>query len=337
MCIRDRSARDGKTFYFCSRSCATKFAAAPEKYLGAPVASAHRNDFVVPSAEVTSSNTVPPTQVSGLKQRTAAEYICPMDPEVNQDHPGACPKCGIALEPSIPIQPESHVEYTCPMHPQIVRSAPGFCPICGMALELRDAVVNQEEDPELISMTRRFWTSVALTIPILALAMSDLIPGQPLQNILSPRAIAWIEFLLATPVVLWAGWPFFERGWASIVNRSLNMFTLIALGTGTAYVYSVVAVVFPGIFAASFRVMGGSVPIYFEAASAITTLVLLGQVLELRARSPVSYTHLDVYKRQAASRRQRPASARIAKKQTASRNTQGEITWTDSKSRADAG
>jgi Cu+-exporting ATPase len=283
-----QSARDGKTFYFCSKGCAAKFAAAPEKYLDAPAASAHGNDFVVPSAEIKSSKAVPAGQDTATKQRTAAEYICPMDPEVHQDHPGACPKCGMALEPSIPIQPESHVEYTCPMHPQIVRSAPGFCPICGMALELRDAVVNQEEDPELISMTRRFWTSVALTIPILALAMSDLIPGQPLQNILSPRAIAWIEFLLATPVVLWAGWPFFERGWASIVNRSLNMFTLIALGTGTAYVYSVVAVVFPGIFAASFRVMGGSVPIYFEAASAITTLVLLGQVLELRARSQTS-------------------------------------------------
>jgi P-type Cu+ transporter len=282
-----QSVHNGSTFYFCSKGCAAKFAASPEKYLNASAPSAHRNDFVVPSAEITSSNTAPPRQVPGLKQRTAAEYICPMDPEVSQDHPGACPKCGMALEPSVPIQPESRVEYTCPMHPQIVRSVPGFCPICGMALELRDAVVDQEEDPELVSMTRRFWTSVSLTIPILALAMSDLIPGQPLQNILSPRAIGWIEFVLATPVVLWAGWPFFERGWASIVNRSLNMFTLIAMGTGTAYLFSVIAVLFPGIFPASFRVMGG-VPIYFEAASAITALVLLGQVLELRARSRTS-------------------------------------------------
>ena len=211
-----------------------------------------------------------------------------MDPQVHQNHPGACPKCGMALEPAVPIQPASRVEYTCPMHPEIVRSAPGFCPICGMALEPRDVVADQEENPELVSMTRRFWTSVALTIPTLILAMSDLIPGQPLQNVLSPRAIGWIELVLATPVVLWAGWPFFERGWASIVNHSLNMFTLIALGTGTAYVYSVVAVLFPGIFPVSFRVMGGSVPIYFEAASAITALVLLGQVLELRARSRTS-------------------------------------------------
>jgi P-type Cu+ transporter len=282
-----QSVHNGSTFYFCSKGCAAKFAAAPEKYLDAPAPSAHGNDFVVPSAEITSPNTAPPRQVPGIKQRTAAEYICPMDPEVSQDHPGACPKCGMALEPAVPIQPESRVEYTCPMHPQIVRSAPGFCPICGMALELRDAVVHQEQDPELVSMTRRFWTSVALTIPILVLAMSDLIPGQPLQNILSPRAIGWIEFVLATPAVLWAGWPFFERGWASIVNRSLNMFTLIAMGTGTAYVFSVIAVLFPGIFPASFRVMGG-VPIYFEAASAITALVLLGQVLELRARSRTS-------------------------------------------------
>ncbi|MFZ0897590.1 MAG: HAD-IC family P-type ATPase, partial [Candidatus Nitrosopolaris sp.] len=156
-----------------------------------------------------------------------------------------------------------------------------------MALERRDAIAEQDENPELADMTRRFWISVALTIPILALAVSDMIPGQPLQNILSPRAVGWIELILATPVVLWAGWFFFERGWASIVNGSLNMFTLIALGTGTAYVFSVIAVLFPQTFPDSFRVMGG-VPIYFEAATAISTLVILGQVLELRARSRTS-------------------------------------------------
>jgi P-type Cu+ transporter len=210
-----------------------------------------------------------------------------MDPEVSQDHPGACPKCGMALEPVVPTQPATRVEYTCPMHPEIVRSAPGSCPICGMALERRDAIAEQDENPELADMTRRFWISVGLTIPILALAVSDMIPGQPLQNILSPPAVGWIELILATPVVLWAGWFFFERGWASIVNGSLNMFTLIALGTGTAYVFSVIAVLFPQTFPDSFRVMGG-VPIYFEAATAITTLVILGQVLELRARSRTS-------------------------------------------------
>jgi Cu+-exporting ATPase len=211
-----------------------------------------------------------------------------MDPEVHQGHPGACPKCGMALEPAIPTQPTTRVEYTCPMHPQIVRPGPGSCPICGMALEPREAAIDQEENPELADMTRRFWISVALSIPILFLAMSDMIPRQPLQNILSARTIDWIEFLLATPVVLWAGWFFFQRGWASVVNRSLNMFTLIAMGTGTAYLYSVIAVVFPQVFPDSFRTMTGSVPIYFEAAAAITTLVLLGQVLELRARSRTS-------------------------------------------------
>ena len=283
-----QSAHNGKSLYFCSKGCAAKFAAAPEKYLDGPAASTRRNDFVVPRAETKSSKTEPTDQKAGSKQKPAPEYICPMDPEVREGRPGACPKCGMALEPAIPVQPASRVEYTCPMHPEIVRSAPGSCPICGMALEPHDVVADQEENPELVSMTRRFWTSVGLTIPILVLAMSDLIPGQPLQNILSPRAIGWIELLLATPVVLWAGWPFFERGWASIVNRSLNMFTLIAMGTGTAYVYSVIAVLLPGIFPDSFRVMGGIVPIYFEAASAITALVLLGQVLELRARSRTS-------------------------------------------------
>ncbi len=283
-----QSAHDGKTFYFCCQSCATKFAAEPQKYLDAAAVSTRKNDFVVPLAETESSKTVSTRLEPKPKQRPAAEYICPMDPEVRQDHPGACPKCGMALEPAVPVQPESRVEYTCPMHPEIVRSAPGACPICGMALEPRDVVADQEENPELVSMTRRFWVGVALTVPILALAMSDMIPGQPLQNILSPHETGWTELLLATPVVLWAGWPFFERGWASIVNRSLNMFTLIALGTGTAYVYSMVAILFPGIFPDSFRVMGGSVPIYFEAAAAITTLVLLGQVLELRARSRTS-------------------------------------------------
>jgi Cu+-exporting ATPase len=227
-------------------------------------------------------------QPSPTKPRVVADYICPMDPEVHQDHPGVCPKCGMALEPTIPAPAATRIEYTCPMHPQIVRPGPGSCPICGMALEPREATADQEENPELAHMKRRFWISVALTLPILALAMSDMLPGQLLQNILRPRSIAWIELLLATPVVLWAGWFFFERGWASVVNRSLNMFTLIALGTGTAYVYSVIAVLFPQIFPDSLRVMGGGVPIYFEAAAAITTLVLLGQVLELRARSRTS-------------------------------------------------
>jgi Cu+-exporting ATPase len=173
------------------------------------------------------------------------------------------------------------------MHPQIVRNAPGTCPICGMALEPR-TVTGVEENAELADMTRRFWISVGLSVPLLALVMSDMLPGAPIRHAIPGRWLAWIQVALATPVVLWGGWPFFQRGGASIVHRSLNMFTLIALGVGTAYVYSVVATIVPGIFPASFRSHGGEIGLYFEAAAIITTLVLLGQVLELRARSQTS-------------------------------------------------
>lgn len=301
----------GKTYYFCCAGCATKFRAEAEKYLTAktPVSTSGHDQMVqlggvntlpkTPPGPIAISRSIP---ISPLAQESAdgysraqapsaqeRVYTCPMDPEVRQSHPGPCPKCGMALELEVPSTPATRIEYTCPMHPEIVRPVPGSCPICGMALEPRTAVVEEEEEnPDLVLMTRRFWISVALTIPILFLGMSDLIPRQPVQRILSMRAVGWIELLLATPVVIWAGWPFFERGWASLVNRSLNMFTLIALGTGTAYVYSVVAVVAPGVFPASFRGMNGEPPVYFEAAAAITSLVLLGQVLELRARGRTS-------------------------------------------------
>ena len=179
----------------------------------------------------------------------------------------------------------TRVEYTCPMHPEIVRPGPGHCPICGMALEPRTVTAQEEENPELRDMTRRFWISVALTVPLLAIAMGHMLPGMPMQRLIPGGWEPWIELILATPVVLWGGAPFFQRGWASLVNRSTNMFTLIAMGTGVAYLYSLVATVFPQIFPASFREMGGTPAVYFEAAAAITTLVLLGQVLELRARS----------------------------------------------------
>jgi Cu+-exporting ATPase len=174
--------------------------------------------------------------------------------------------------------------YTCPMHPEIVRDEPGNCPICGMALEPRTVSLTQEENPELVDMTRRFWVSLALTVPIFLIGMSDFLPGRPLERVVSMPTLGWIEFVLATPVVLWGGWPFFVRAWQSLVNRSLNMFTLIGLGVAVAYVYSVIARFFPNAFPASFREMG-EVPLYFEAAAVITTLVLLGQVMELRARS----------------------------------------------------
>ncbi len=213
-------------------------------------------------------------------------YTCPMHPEICQRGPGNCPKCGMALEPVVASGPQT--EWTCPMHPQIVRGTPGSCPICGMALEPRTVGAVDGPDPELVDMTRRFWIGLVLTLPLLAFVMGDMLPGQPLRHLIPARLSAWLQLVLATPVVLWAGWPFFERGWASIVNRSLNMFTLIALGTGMAYIYSVVGTLAPELFPASFRTHGGEVGLYFEAAAVITVLVLLGQVLELRARSQTS-------------------------------------------------
>jgi P-type Cu+ transporter len=213
-------------------------------------------------------------------------YTCPMHPEVRQRGPGNCPKCGMTLEPVVAAGPRT--KWTCPMHPQIVRDAPGSCPICGMALEPRTAGAVEGPDPELVDMARRFWIGLVLTLPLLAFVMGDMLPGQPLRHLIAGQVSAWLQFVLATPVVLWAGWPFFERGWASIVNRSLNMFTLIALGTGMAYVYSVVGTLAPQLFPASFRTHGSEVGLYFEAAAVITVLVLLGQVLELRARSQTS-------------------------------------------------
>ena len=277
----------GTRFYFCCESCATKFTADPAKYLSpksAPVVALRTGLSAAPAA----ASRIAAEAKPATKAPKQTFYVCPMDPEVREDFPGACPKCGMALEPDIPAAAATRVEYTCPMHPQIVRSEPGACPICGMALEPRTAAAGEEKNQELADMTRRFWISVALTIPVLIIGMSDMIPGHPLEKSLSMRTVGWIEFALATPVVLWGGAPFFARGWASIVNRSLNMFTLIALGTGTAYVYSVIAVLFPEIFPPSFQTMPGAVPVYFEAAAAITTLVLLGQVLELRARSRTS-------------------------------------------------
>ena len=212
-----------------------------------------------------------------------------MCPEVRETKPGACPSCGMALEPDIPVA-STGTEYTCPMHPQIVRPGPGSCPICGMALEPRTVTATPEENPELRDMTRRFRIGVILTAPLLVIAMSSmLLPHVDSMRVSRPPFnLQWFEFLLATPVVLWCALPFFQRFWTSLVNRSPNMFTLIGLGTGVAYVYSVVATIAPQIFPESIRSMGGYPDVYFEAAAAITTLVLLGQVMELRARSRTS-------------------------------------------------
>jgi Cu+-exporting ATPase len=186
-------------------------------------------------------------------------------------------------EPKTSTTPTAN-QYTCPMHPEVLSPKPGTCPKCGMALE-PVAATESTANPELVSMTRRFWVSAALTLPLLAVMVSDIVPGRPLQQLLEGSLLGWIELALATPVVLWGGWPFFERGWASIVHRSPNMFTLIAMGSGAAYLYSVAAVVAPDLFPAGFRDSSGNLGLYFEAAAVITVLVLLGQVLELRSRS----------------------------------------------------
>jgi len=187
-------------------------------------------------------------------------------------------------KPSTPSE-QSTVEYTCPMHPEIIQIGPGSCPICGMALEPRTITLEHEEtNPELIDMQRRFWISVVLSVPLIVIGMSDLLPGDPVRSLLPMRTMQWLELALATPVVLWAGSPFLVRAWRSIANRSLNMFTLIGMGVLVAYVFSAIAVIAPSLFPESFREMNGEVPVYFEAAAVIVTLVLLGQVLELKAR-----------------------------------------------------
>ena len=211
-------------------------------------------------------------------------YTCPMHPEVQQDHPGDCPKCGMALEPLTPTTIQSKTQYTCPMHPEIVRDEPGDCPECGMALEPM-VTEGEEENHELTDMTRRFWVSALFAFPVFISAMGADFWPDFFSQIIAPRARQWFELLLATPVVLWGAWPFFVRGWSSLVSRNLNMFTLISLGVGVAWSYSLVATLFPGLFPHSVRNEMGIVPVYFEAAAVITVLVLLGQVLELRARS----------------------------------------------------
>jgi len=255
-----RASHHGREYLFCGAGCVKRFNEDPDRYL-AP-------------------------QPGTVAEETAAgtTWICPMDPEVRSEKSGSCPKCGMALEAELPVV-ATRTEWTCPMHPQIVRDKPGSCPICGMALEPRTVTLEEPENPELVDMSRRFGVSTLLTAPLLALMVGALLPGEPFHHWLPPTAMGLLELALATPVVLWGGWPFFVRGWQSVVNRSPNMFTLIALGVGVAFAYSVAAVLAPGIFPASFRDASGRVGTYFEAAAVITTLVLLGQLLELRARS----------------------------------------------------
>ena len=257
--------RQGKDFYFCSSGCQHKFQLNPDKYLN-------------PKPEKSS---VCPDDSCSLNTET---YTCPMHPEVEQQGPGACPRCGMALEPKGLPMVATKVEYSCPMHPEIIQDHPGNCPKCGMALESK-TVTMEEKNEELIDMTRRFWISVVLALPVFLLAMvADMAPAL-LPDFLSMQSVQWIEFVLATPVVVWGGWPFFVRAVQSILTWNLNMFTLIGLGVSVAWSYSSVALFVPGIFPPVMQMEEGLVAVYFEAAAVITVLVLLGQVLELRARS----------------------------------------------------
>ena len=288
-----RLDHEGHTYWFCSAHCLEKFQAEPGRYVGSGTASAHeRHPHESHAHDGHTRASADDSAAAGCETGvceidTGVVYTCPMHPEIRQDHPGTCPKCGMALEPvTAGVQVQAKVEYVCPMHPEVVQDHPGTCPKCGMALEPRTVTALTEEDnPELRDMTRRFWVGAALSVPVFALAMvADLAP-QWLPEGLSMRMVQWIEFVLATPVVLWGGWPFFVRGWQSVVTWNLNMFTLIGLGVAVAWAYSTVALLFPGIFPPLMRHADGTVPVYFEAAAVITTLVLLGQVLELRARS----------------------------------------------------
>jgi len=252
--------RDGATYYFCCEHCRAKFLSGDDS---------------------PASNLPADPSLSG--STSAAPYFCPMCPGVESQQPGECPKCGMALERAHTVAASTRQTYVCPMHPEIEQDEPGSCPICGMDLEPTVVTLEEEDDPELRNMTRRLWAAVALGLPVLLLAMGPMV-GVPLGRWISEGNSQWIQLVLSVPVVFWAGWPFFVRAGRSLVGWNFNMFTLIALGTGAAFSYSVVAVLAPGLIPDSFREHGGEIAVYFEAAAVITALVLLGQVLELRAR-----------------------------------------------------
>src|ERR1700719_859803 len=254
----------GTTYYFCSRGCAARFAKEPEKFLAAPVSSG--------MGSAPSGDTARGVDAVRRGPATGGQHTRKTSGELQT-----------GSETTDTTTAKSAL-YTCPMHPQIVQAGPGSCPICGMALEPMEVSAHAEADPEYESMFRRLWVSAAFSIPLLVIAMG----GDWLPLPFSAEMRNWLEMALATPVVWWGGAPFFERFWMSLVNRSPNMFTLIGLGTGAAYLDSLAATIFPQIFPASFREAGGAPPVYFEAAAIITTLVLLGQVLELRARQKTS-------------------------------------------------
>ncbi len=264
-----RAERNGQTYFFCGEHCRQKFLEIPNPELRTPNSGHYHGHH----------------DEAAVKPSMTAKYFCPMCPGVGSDEPGDCPKCGMALERNpVRVAPAGKTIYTCPMHPEIEQDHPGDCPKCGMPLEPKTVSAEPEDDGEARALARKFWIGLALTVPVLFLAMGQWIPGLKIEQWIPKRVSNWLEFLLSTPVVLWAGGIFFGRAWRSLKTRQLNMFTLIATGVGAAYIYSVVAVVAPGIFPSSFR-LHGEVGLYFEAASVITVLVLLGQMLEAKARS----------------------------------------------------
>jgi len=301
MTVTEESAHytehNGKTYYFCSASCLNKFLASPEQYLKKDKGEksgcccsgkkTSQTESTIKSDSCCSSTNHDHSQYSTDDNNSvdmSAIYTCPMHPEIEQQGPGSCPKCGMALElKDIPLS-STKTEYTCPMHPEVVQDHPGSCPKCGMALEPR-TVEAEEDTSELDDMTRRFWVSSLLAIPVFFSAMAAEFWPELINGLISPVARQWGELVLSAPVVWWGGWVFFQRGWSSIVTRNLNMFTLIAIGVGIAWIYSLIAVLMPGIFPPAVFSEAGVVPVYFEAAAVITALVLLGQVMELRARS----------------------------------------------------
>lgn len=252
----------GKRYHFCSTHCQQKFVSAPEQYTNTKVTS---------------------TTPAAIDESTT--FTCPMHPEVRQVGPGVCPKCGMGLEP-LDAHATSKIEYVCPMHPEVISDHPGSCPKCGMSLEPRTVEPQDGPSHEQLDMTRRFWIGLMLGLPVFLVAMSDMVPGNPLHQ--WSRILNWGQLVLSTPIVFWCGWPFFERAWLSIRNFSPNMFTLIALGVGSSYVYSVIATVFPQMFPLGLRHPNGTVMPYFDTAVTVTVLILLGQVLELKARSQTS-------------------------------------------------
>ena len=276
----------GTTYLFCCGGCQAAFRNDPEAFQRArDEADRHdgAHDGHAPEGHGGARHGHAADEpVVGGDPSSAVAYVCPMCPEVRETEPVPCPSCGMALEPECVAAPPAAVEYTCPMHPEVVRAEPRACPACGMALEPRGVTQEEAPNPELVDMTRRFRIAAVVGLPVFGIAMTEMVAGVSALP-LSRTASNWIQLVCAAPVVLWAGHPFFKRGWASIVNRSPNMFTLIALGVGAAFLYSVAATVVPGGFPAGFRMEGGVEP-YFDTAVVIIVLVLLGQVLELRAR-----------------------------------------------------